>query len=182
MRKTCLLLTLLLTFCIQYVSGQVGELESGSDWKDRVYVGGGLGLQFGDITNIQVSPVIGYRINDKLSAGIGITYIYYKIKFDSGQEFQTDIYGGSVFVRRNLNEQFFLQAEYESLNLEFFNRNDGSVTREWVPGLLLGGGYFMPLGRNAGFSATVLYNVIYDQLKSPYNSPLVLRIGFTVGF
>ncbi|MEP2771760.1 MAG: hypothetical protein ABJH05_06405 [Fulvivirga sp.] len=177
-----LLPLLIFTFCFGQGMAQVGELESGDDWKDRIYIGGGLGLQFGNITNIQVSPIVGYRINEKLSAGIGITYIYYKIKFDNGQEFETDIYGGSVFVRRNLNEQFFLQAEYESLNLEFYNVNDGSVTREWVPGLLLGGGYFMPLGRHAGFSATALYNVIHDDLKSPYNSPLILRIGFTVGF
>lgn len=174
----------LLVFIICFGQGlaQVGELESNASWKDRVFVGGGLGLQFGDITNIQVSPIVGYRINEKLSAGIGITYIYFKDNRDNTPDFETDIYGGSVFVRRNLNEQFFLQAEYESLNLEFFNFNDGSVTREWVPGLLLGGGYFMPLGRHAGFSATALYNVIHDDLKSPYNSPLILRIGFTVGF
>ncbi len=176
-----LLPLIILTICFGQSLAQVGELESNADWKDRIYVGGGLGLQFGDITNIQVSPIVGYRINEKLAAGIGITYIYYRIKFDNAPDFETNIYGGSVFVRRNLNEQFFLHGEYESLNFEFPNR-DGTFTREWVPGLLLGGGYFMPLGRNAGFSATALYNVIHDDLKSPYNSPLILRIGFTVGF
>jgi len=161
---------------------QFADETEGSDWKDRVYFGGNLGLQFGTITNVEVSPLVGYRVTDKFSAGLGVTYIYYKIEYSNGQEFETDIYGGRIFARRNLTEQIFLYGEFESLNLEFFNTSDLTVTREWVPGLFLGGGYFMPLGRNAGFSAMALYNVIYDDLKSPYNSPLIIRVGFTVGF
>lgn len=161
---------------------QTEELSKNSDWKDRIFVGGNLGLQFGTITNIEVSPLVGYRITNNFSAGLGVSYIYYKVKFDNGTEFKTDIYGGRIFARRLITEQFFLHGEYESLNLEFYNINDGSFNREWVSGLFLGGGYFMPISRNAGFSAMALYNVIYDDLKSPYNSPWVIRVGFSVGF
>lgn len=175
-----LIITLFITVSLS--SAQTGELDEGADWKDRIYTGGGLGLQFGTITNIQVSPILGYRINNNLSAGIGVTYIYYKIKYDNYPDFETNIYGGRLFVRRNLNQQFFLYGEYENLNLEYFDTSDGSVYREWVPGLFLGGGYFVPLGRHAGISAMALYNVIHDDLRSPYNSPLVLRVGISTGF
>lgn len=179
--KNVILLVLLLLAGVAY--GQSGEIDQGSDWKDRIYAGGGFGLQFGTITNIEVSPLIGYRITENFSAGLGVTYIYYKIDLDPPRDdFETNIYGGRVFARRNITDQFFLHGEFESLNLEFFNVNDGTINREWVPGLFIGGGYFMPLGRNAGFSAMALYNVIHDDLKSPYNSPLVIRIGITAGF
>ncbi|MDX1627603.1 MAG: hypothetical protein R3345_02835, partial [Fulvivirga sp.] len=109
-------------------------------------------------------------------------YIYYKIDYDTGEDFRTDIYGGQVFARHKLSDQFFLHAEYESLSIEFFNLVDRSVNREWVPGLLVGGGYFVPFGRNAGFSAMALYNALHDDLRSPYNSPLIIRAGITAGF
>ena len=42
---------------------------------DRIFYGGNLGLQFGTITFIDASPLIGYRLTDKLSLGTGISYI-----------------------------------------------------------------------------------------------------------
>jgi len=179
--KKIFLVALLFCFCAYNLSAQVGEIE-GSDWKDRIYFGGNLGLQFGTITNVEVSPLVGYRINERLSAGLGISYIYYKIDFDSGPDFETNIYGGRIFGRYNITEQFFAQAEFESLNLEYVDRDTDRIIRDWVPGAFIGGGFFQPIGRNAGFSAMALYNLIYDDEKSPYNDPLVLRIGFSVGF
>lgn len=160
--------------------GQGNDL-SGTDWKERIFFGGNLGLQFGTITNIEVSPLVGYRINNNLSAGLGLTYIYYKINFDNRPDYKTDIYGGRIFARRAISENIFLHAEYESLNFEFV-RSDGSLLREWVPGMFLGGGFIQPVGRNVAFVAMALYNVLHDDLRSPYNSPLVIRVGINVGF
>lgn len=174
-------LSIMLLCVVSLSSAQTDDI-SGADWKDRIFFGGNLGLQFGTITNVEVSPLVGYRINNNLSAGLGLTYIYYKIDFNNGNEFQTNIYGGRLFARRSIAEQFFLHAEYETLNLEFANFDLSQIRREWVPGLFLGGGLFYPISRTAGFSAMALYNVIYDDLRSPYNSPLVFRLGFTVGF
>jgi len=180
MRKTYLITVLLCLLSIASFA-QAGDVGS-SDWKDRIYFGGNLGFQFGTITNVEVSPIVGYRINERLSAGLGVTYIYYKIDFDNRPDFETNIYGGRLFGRYRITDQIFAQAEYESLNLEFFDINDGRVKREWVPGLFVGGGFFQPIGKNAGFSIMALYNLIFDEQRSPYNDPLVLRIGFSVGF
>lgn len=161
---------------------QTGNELDGDKLSDRIYFGGNLGLQFGTVTNIEIAPIVGYRFTDDFSAGIGITYIYFKREFDNYEDFETNIYGYRFFARHNIQEQFYAQAEYENLSLEFFNINDGSSKREWVPGAFVGGGYFQPLGRNAGFNISALYNLLYDEDKSPYNSPWVFRIGFTVGF
>ena len=157
------------------------EITERSSFKDRVFVGGNLGLQFGDITVIDVSPLLGYRLTNRTSAGVGFTYQYFKFDYGLGREATSNIYGPRIFGRHNINQQLFLHGEFESLNLELYNPADDRLEREWVSGLLLGGGYFVPIGRRAGFNLTVLYNVLYDDQRSPYNSPLVVRAGATLG-
>lgn len=179
MKKISLLLIL---FIPSLIFAQGSEELQGNDLKDRIYFGGNLGLQFGTITNIEVSPLVGYRFTDKFSAGLGITYIYFKTNYNNFPDFETNIYGYRFFTRYSITQQFYATAEYENLSLEFFNSIDGSVGRQWVPGAFVGGGYFQPIGRNAGFNIAALYNVLYDDLKSPYNSPWVFRVGITAGF
>ena len=49
-------------------------------FKDRTYFGGNLGLSFGTVTSVQVEPWMGVFLDErkKLSAGVGITYWYYR--------------------------------------------------------------------------------------------------------
>jgi len=60
--------------------------------------------------------------------------------------------------------------------------NDYSSEREWVPFLLLGGGYSQKIGRNTWAYAQALWDVIQDA-KSPYASgePWI-SVGVSVGF
>ncbi|HMC96769.1 MAG TPA: hypothetical protein VKG92_03905, partial [Flavobacteriales bacterium] len=46
---------------------------------DRVWFGGGVGLNFGTVTAIQVEPMAGYFLDqqNKLSVGLGLSYWYY---------------------------------------------------------------------------------------------------------
>ncbi len=69
------------------------------DWKDRIFIGGNLGATFGTITNVNVSPMIGYKFTPKTIAGITLTYQYYK---QESPEYQTSIYGGGLFARQYL--------------------------------------------------------------------------------
>ena len=87
---------------------------------DKVFVGGNVGLQFGTVTFVEVSPLVGYRFTDKISAGIGITYEYYHYQ-DRYYDFKTNVYGGRVFGRYNFTENLFGHVEYEYLNLEAFD-------------------------------------------------------------
>lgn len=162
------------------------DVDEGGNFWDRVYFGGNLGLQFGSITAIEVSPLMGYRFTSTFSGGVGITYQYFKAEYRdiAGRDidFETNIYGGRLFARKNLTEQIFAHAEYESLNLEFYSPSADQFRREWVPAMFIGGGLFQPIGSRAGLNIMALYNVIHDDVKSPYNSPLVLRLGITAGF
>lgn len=153
------------------------EFTEGSGFFDRVYLGGNFGAQFGSVTYIDLSPLAGYMINQNLSAGVGITYQYLKYR---AYDISFSTYGWRTFARRNIGRQLFVHGEFENLNIQFYNPStaDG-IYRDWVPGLFLGGGMFQPIGQRGGFMITALYNVLYDDLRSPYNSPVVLRLGFT---
>src|SRR5690606_3966992 len=95
---------------------------------------------------------------------------------------KTSNYGGSIFSRFNISQQFFLHTEYEGLNFETFNVEGGEVRTERIysPSLFLGCGYFQPLGARSGVSFMLLYNLIYDRDKSSYPQPYVIRVGFSL--
>ena len=62
------------------------------DWSEKIFIGGNLGATFGTITNINVSPMIGYKITPKTIAGISLTYQYFRQKYPNGFEYKTNIY------------------------------------------------------------------------------------------
>ncbi|GAB3649089.1 hypothetical protein GCM10028791_13950 [Echinicola sediminis] len=147
---------------------------------ERLYFGGNFGLQFGRVTYVDVSPLVGVMITDRYSAGLGVTYQY--LNYKDFANASSSVFGGRVFNRYNVVQNLFAHAEFESLNVELIRETSTGFEeyREWVPGLFLGGGYFVPFGRKGGINLTILYNVIYDNLKSPYNEPYVIRAGFVL--
>lgn len=152
---------------------EVEDLEEPGLW-DRIYFGGGGNLQFGDITILGGSPIVGYMINNKWSAGAGITYQYINYRF---QNWSTHTYGGRLFTRYNIFPAVYTMAEYESLSMELNRSTD--MPREWVDRMLLGGGYFQSFGRRGGVNMGLMYDIFYLQGRSPYRSPWVYRFGFT---
>jgi len=147
--------------------------EKESFW-DRVYTGGNLGLQFGTITFIDVSPLVGYKITDKIHAGLGLTYQYQRYDvFD----FETHVYGGRVFGRYFFTDYLFAHAEYEHLNLEAF---DFRRRRVDVTSILGGAGFFQRFSENSGVTAMILYNFT-QSAYTPYSNP-IFRVGFNFGF
>lgn len=143
---------------------------------DRMFTGGNLGAQFGTITFIDVSPLLGYKITDKLAAGVGATYQYYHYK-DKYYDFETNVYGGRVFGRYLFTDYLFGHVEYEYLNLEAF---DFKRRRVDVGSLLAGGGYIQRIGDHAAIVAMILYNFT-ESVYTPYSNPII-RVGVNIGF
>ncbi len=149
--------------------------------RDRLYFGGNFAMQFGTITFIDVSPLAGAMITDRLSAGVGVTYQYFDDRrFVNVGTGNRSLYGGRTFVRYNVFPNIFAHTEYEMLNFDLFNRNDNQYNREWVPSFFVGAGYFTPFGNRGGANFTFLYNLLYDSFRSPYNEPYVIRVGFVL--
>jgi len=153
--------------------------------RERLFTGGGFGLSFSNYYDfVSVSPLVGYKITPKLAAGVQVQYRYTKYK-QFTPKFSTNDYGISPFVRYSIYAPIFLQAEYEYLNYEYPITTSESI-RKTYNSFLAGGGFFQPIGRHAGFYAVAMYNFSYRAANygevTPYNSPLVLRVGVTAGF
>lgn len=172
--KKFLFTLLILAFGSLAMAQNQNDIDERSDWQERIFFGGNMGLQFGSQTYVNLSPTMGYRLNNILSVGVGVSYIYQKV-------FRTSFthYGGNVFARANITDQFFALAQYERLSIDvgFEGRRVG------LSSMLVGGGIQQPLGGNAVASITLLYNLSYKEDEpSVYNSPLVFGGGITLGF
>ncbi len=149
-----------------------------ANFKDRIFLGGNLGLQFGTQTYIDVSPLIGYKITDRFSSGIGVTYIYYRYK-DNVYSYNTNIYGGRVFSRYFFTENIFGHAEFEVLNMELLSTNNYQYYRKNIYTPMIGAGYIQRFSNQSGIYLLLLYN-LNDSAESPYSNPII-RIGFNIG-
>jgi hypothetical protein len=185
MKKT--LITLLAMSVCTLAMAQWGEEEMSDKptLRERLFTGGGFGLSFSNYYDfVSVSPLVGYKITPKLAAGVQVQYRYTKYK-QFTPKFSTNDYGISPFVRYSIYAPIFLQAEYEYLNYEYPITTSESI-RKTYNSFLAGGGFFQPIGRHAGFYAVAMYNFSYRAANygevTPYNSPLVLRVGVTAGF
>jgi len=162
------------------------QLSDKPDWKDRIFVGGGLGgLSFSSYYDyFAINGLVGYKITPKLAGGVQVQYRFTNYKQYTPQ-FEAHDYGVSPFLRFNFWGPLFLHTEYEYLSYEYPINTQGDKTRKGYNRIMAGGGFFQPIGRKAGFFLMALYNFSYREGGSdvsPYNSPFILRAGVTAGF
>ena len=176
------------------------EEKSGStsdskwNWSD-FRLGGNLGLSFGSVTFLDISPTFGYFvIPQKLQVGIGTKFIYYNSRqgyivldpFGNPVDippYKTFIYGGGFFGNYTIWDGVFAHAEFEMVNKDSYFDITKRVN---VPHLLLGGGYMQPIGESGHFFIAALFNVL-DSDESLYagtfgSLPLIIRTGVGFGF
>ncbi len=164
-----------------FAQGEENSLK-GMPLKDRIVTGGGFGFGFGSVQDyISVSPIIGYRLTARLMAGTGFTYRYTNFKAGIAPLRLND-YGVNPFLRFTVYQNIFVQAEYEHLNYEY-PAGIPETTRRTFDSVLAGAGLIQPLGDRLAFFIMALYNFSYqDQMQySPYQSPIVLRVGVNIG-
>ena len=148
--------------------------------ESRIYYGASLGFSFGDYTRISIAPLLGYRLTRAWSIGGKAAYEY--IKDDRYEdEYTAHNYGGSAFARFRPIPKLYLHGEYAYMSYELYT-SAGTSEREWVPFLLLGGGYVQPISPRTAFYIEVLVDVLQDD-KSPYEDwrPWI-SVGVSAGF
>jgi len=159
-------------------SAQQKNIENKGSFKDRIFLGGNLGLQFGTITLIEISPLLGYKITDDFSAGIGFTYQYYKdTRFNP--DYSTNIFGGRIFARYYIYQDFFAHSEVEVLNYDAYYWPSNDKDNITITNVLVGGGYNQHVSQRASVSIMILWNLNED-INSLYSNP-IFRVGFNVG-
>lgn len=143
----------------------------------NIYYGGQVTLSFGSTTRIGIFPLVGYKLTPKLSGGVKAGYEY--VSYDNGPD--ANNYGGSVFTRLRVGRNLYAHAEYQAVNYDIPTGLNSSE-RQWVPFLLLGGGFIKPISARTSVYAEVLFDVLQDE-NSPYKDwEPVVTFGVGVGF
>ena len=174
-----------------FASSSVAQRCERPAWRDKIFFGGNFGLQFGTITDIELSPSVGYWITPRFASGLGFIYEYYEDRRIPSFKIKTNIYGGRVFSKLvlikdlgqmipvGISGSLFAHAEYEGLSLErkYFNKPTYGEGRFLLNSVLVGGGLSQKIGQRASINITVLYN-LNETLNTPYRNPIV-RFGFS---
>lgn len=163
---------------------QYGLAEPKENWRNKIHVGGGLGLSFGTITQVDISPSVAYDLTSRLSVGFGASYLYYKNKIYS---FETSVFGFGPYadfaVVKNLSDilpvaegtALTLHAEANYLNLDpnmDFLANPARTERFWLWQPFVGAGIKIPAGKKAYVLLLFMYN-LNEKPYSPYANPSI---------
>jgi len=194
MRKAALLL-LLVAFPLS-LTAQEQEEEETDGRKGKFFLIPELWISFGSSTYIDLAPMVGFHVMDRLALGIGPHYIYQSQNATAAVpiDYQTHSYGLKGFARFSLitnAEEFlpiklfselFAHFEYEGLSLEkaYYVPPYNDTGRYVYQGILVGGGVLQRIGMYNSVSFTVLWD-INELTISPYTNP-VFRIGFNSYF
>jgi len=182
--KIFLLLILLQVITFNSIFAQ-REREEPPPLKERLFYGGNFALQFGTITNIQLSPVIGVWLLPRIAVAAGPDYRFYKYSYD-----KTNIYGGKAYTEfvliQNLNSiipiggntGIFLHIEDEFLSLEteYWKNPPYNSERFTINTLLAGAGISQQIGRRASMNFMVLW-ALNESVYEVYGTPEI-RISF----
>ncbi len=171
-----------------YKSEKQKKPKQRRDMQDRVYFGGTLGLQFGYATSILVEPMVGFKMTEKLSTGVGLGLRYGSYR---DPDFTFTNYLGRFFARYIIIPKIYAHAEYvmESYDsswgdINWSNAEFNRGSRTTVPYLFVGGGLRQPSG-NGSLVIQVLFNVLQNdknsQVMYPAGTPYI-TIGYFGGF
>jgi hypothetical protein len=211
-----LILAILVSLCFGTLSAQEVYSSSGKPINEKkkykedpegfdpskIIWGGGIILSAGSgYANIGASPIVGYRITDRFSAGVGISYQYLKLKnaytannsqgMPQNYDLETSMYTANAWSRYIIWNGIFAHVQPEINSLEVLKPVDvlhpsGATIRTvgkermFVPCLLVGGGIRQPISERVSFVGIILYDVLKDN-NSPYRG-IDLRFGINVGF
>lgn len=178
------------------------EDEKGFSTKKIIFGGWGVfGIGTG-VTNVGVTPIIGYRITKNFSAGIGLGYQYLRVKdyfaisnpstlITEYKPLNAHLFSPNVWARYLVWRNIFVQTEYEQNITTYrdyytdYTQNNltigDSTAVQNVPCLLVGAGLRQPISDRSSFVIMALYDVLQNDY-SPYRNTIALRIGFNIGF
>ncbi len=187
---TLLLIGNIVNYSAQYTpeddtTGYRPEIKT--PFKDKLFTGGNANLGLTqNFFFLSLSPMVGYKVNDKLGAGIGTRY---NLLRNTITGYSNSYYGGSIFGRYQVINEIYVHSELEGL--QAYNLNPQSPNyRQRAPAYMWFNGIGYSSGDHFKVNIMVLYDVI-DHPNSPYQNsylsrnprlPVIIRGGFSIGF
>lgn len=176
---------LLLIFISASLSAQIGG-DGAPAARERLFFGGNFGLQFGSVTDIELSPVVGFWVLPRIAVAAGPDYRFY-----SFYKNRTHIYGGKSYLEltllRNINSVIpigantdiigHIEDQYLSLESDFFSDPPHDTKRFGINTVLAGGGLSQQIGKRSSLNIMVLWAVDVKNDYGLYSNP-EFRISF----
>lgn len=175
---------------------QTKKKKKGYD-PDKLIIGGSLNGGFGNgYVNAGISPIVGYRISDHFSAGVGLGYQFYQQPryvdpnnmYHALYEYDNIIFPsiwGRYFFYRNFFTDVTLEYDFINVKQPGYDPVSGNLVTQKLnvtnTCLLVGLGLKQPLGGRVFGYFELIYDVLQGQY-SPYPQGMPdLRIGLGVG-
>lgn len=155
-------------------------------FSDQVYYGCNLALRAAayngyNVVYYDVSPQVGYKFSDKLSAGFQFIYNN-TIATYGGRSLNYNIIGGGVFGRALITRNLFIQAEYDILSVPADYLGTAITRRSTSDEKMAGLGYRNMWGDKLSYYLVLMYDFAPALYSPYYNSPLVYRAGLAWNF
>ncbi|MDY0315912.1 MAG: hypothetical protein GX793_08680 [Bacteroidales bacterium] len=167
--------------CLNFASSSNAQyLENNPKPSQRVFYGGDLGFSFGYSTYISVNPIVGYRITNRLSSGIGLNYTFAKSNYYGyiGNMFGGNIFASFTIVKDLGNIISFYQgsgilfyAEYNLMDVSHYYSVPGREVK-YVASPMAGFAFQSPISNRSYLLIMVLYNFNETSI-SPYPNPVI---------
>ncbi len=164
--KKCLFIPFIILFFLfpALSFGQIGvQAQPENSFWDHVRFGGGLGIGFGNgYFSGTISPSAVYDFNRYFSMGPALQFSY-----QSGNNFNTTLYGASLITLFNPIPEIQLSAELEQLRVNQTIELEGGNFEDdfWNTALFTGVGY-----RNGNITIGVRYNVLFKDEEDIYTT------------
>lgn len=167
------------------LSAQIGG-KGAPSVRERIFYGGNFGLQFGSVTDIELSPVIGFWVLPRVAVAAGPDYRFY-----SFYKNRTHIYGGKSYLEltllKNINSVIpigantdivgHIEDQYLSLESQFFTDPPHDAKRFGINTVLAGGGLSQQIGKRSSLNIMVLWALDVKNDYGIYSNP-EFRISF----
>jgi hypothetical protein len=171
---------------LDYYSGDKPSQERSDRFSDNLWFGGGiqLGFQantFNSFFLIGLSPMVGYKLNDRFSVGPRVSLNYNRFTCDQG-DFKTGYltWEAGIFARAKIINPIFIHAEMSLENRRLITGcNEPLRQTRSVP--YLGVGYSPDNGGGGSSELLLLFRLRRDG-QNIIESPYVFRTGFNFNF
>ncbi len=160
------------------------NLMQGKSFSERSVIGVNLQFQRKGLWMLDVNPYVGYKINQWFTTGIGwnqrVAYDWDQRSFQKAQV----VFGPRAFMQAAIGKGFSGRLEGEYMNTVIpsspFARTIDESNRQWVFTPMAGIVKAYRFARRVNGTMTVMYRFYDPHRRSPYNSPLNVRMGFEI--
>ncbi len=156
---------------------------------EKFFIGGEFGNIFFNAQSISIviAPLIGYRITEKAAIAAGPSFQYPStLPAISTQGFDCErkkaLWGARAFTRYDILNGIAAHAEFNAYNFQkctVLPKQFGKA-KKWIMRLPIGGSYSRKLAGRTYANVSILYDVLYDEETSPFNSPLIYNGGINI--